>query len=428
LLSAVPSGFNEGVRTHPVVVLVAWICYALPIAYAQPKPELRYVAIVSRHGVRSPTGTAAQLNQYSAAPWPDWGVAPGELTAHGAKLMRQFGAWYRSYLASQGLLNSAGCGDTGRIYVWADTDQRTRATADALADGMAPGCPATVHALKGDANDPLFNPLAAGIGHASREIARAAVLGRVGNNPQELAELYRPAFAELGRILGKPLAVTPIAVTAGQGDNLVDITGTLRIASTLTENLLLEYANGMTGGNLGWGRLNAENLRRILVLHTAYADLARRTPYLARARGSNLLARVLDSLRQAASGKAASLALGKPGDRVLVIAGHDTNLSNISGMLGLSWVLSGHAADDTPPGGALVFELWRTADAYSVRTYYTAQTLGQMHRGVAPTLAAPPLRAPVFIPGCGTAAEGFACEWGAFEKVVEASIDRSAVR
>jgi 4-phytase/acid phosphatase len=40
-----------------------------------------------------------------------------------------------------------------------------------------------------------------------------------------------------------------------------------------------------------------------------------------------------------------------------MLCGHDTNLSNLSGMLGLSLKLPGYQPDDTPPGGALVFSL-----------------------------------------------------------------------
>ena len=58
---------------------------------------------------------------------------------------------------------------------------------------------------------------------------------------------------------------------------------------------------------------------------------------------------------------------------LLLLSGHDTNLSNLSGMLGLSWTLPGYQPDDTPPGGALIFTLWRDpAGAYFVKVRYTA--------------------------------------------------------
>src|SRR5690349_13103681 len=50
--------------------------------------DLRYVVILSRHGVRSPTAKPEDLNRYSAEPWPDWGVGPGMLTPHGRDLMK----------------------------------------------------------------------------------------------------------------------------------------------------------------------------------------------------------------------------------------------------------------------------------------------------------------------------------------------------
>jgi 4-phytase/acid phosphatase len=217
-------------------------------------------------------------------------------------------------------------------------------------------------------------------------------------------------------------------VVPGKGGSLADVTGPLNTASTLAESLLLEYTNGMNGSDLGWGRLNEANLRQVMALNTAYFDLTRRTPYSARVRGSNLLSHVLDSLRQAESGKPVPGALGNPGDAVLFVVGHDANLSNVSGMLGLSWLVPGYQRDDTPPGGALVFELWRTASgAYTVRTYYTVQSLEQMHQATPLSLSSPPERAPVFLPGCSSATEGFACDWPAFERSVATAIDPAFV-
>src|SRR5262249_44487228 len=150
----------------------------------------------------------------------------------------------------------------------------------------------------------------------------------------------------------------------------------------------------------GWGRLTAARLGHVLTLHAAYADLMRRTPYLARVRGSNLLAHIVRSLRQAASGSAVPGALGPPGNTVLLLSGHDTNLSNLSGMLGLTWTLPGYPADDTPPGGALIVSLWQqgTGEMY-VTLRYVSQTLDQMHAAARLTLASPPPAADLAVPG-----------------------------
>jgi hypothetical protein len=64
-------------------------------------------------------------------------------------------------------------------------------------------------------------------------------------------------------------------------------------------------------------------------------------------------------MQQAATGKEVPGALDPLGTAVLIVSGHDTNLSNLSGMLGLSWRLPAYQTDDTPPGRALIFSLWQ---------------------------------------------------------------------
>ncbi len=86
-----------------------------------------------------------------------------------------------------------------------------------------------------------------------------------------------------------------------------------------------------------------------------------------------------------------------------MISGHDTNLSNLSGMLELSWLLPGYQADDAPPGGALVFSLWKSPGGYSVRLQFAAQTLDQMHDGTALSRTHPPAIANVL---CRAAVRG----------------------
>ncbi len=381
-------------------------------AYGQTE-QLQFAVVLTRHGVRSPTWEAERLNGYSSAAWPSWGVAPGELTPHGRELMKIMGVFYREYFST--LTAHPGC---NRVYFRADSAQRTLETARALAEGITPGCKVEIHANPEGEKDALFDGAESGTARLDAKLALAAVAGRLGPEPKAILETHRAAFDTLNRVLngtGKAahsIFDEPFALTGSKGT--VGMNGPLSLASTLSEDLLLEYTDGMPAAKLGWGRLTAENLLDVMSLHTAYAELMRRTPYVARTRGSNLLSYIVKAMEQAASGKAEA--------PLLVISGHDTNLSNLSGMLGLSWLLPGYQADDAPPGGALVFSLWKSGGQYSVRLQFVAQTLDQMHDGTVLSRAHPPAIANVFVPGCSSGAEGYPCSWERFRDVAAQTI------
>jgi 4-phytase/acid phosphatase len=402
---------------------------------ASKDAELQFVVILTRHGVRSPTGKAAKYREFSAAPWPEWDVPPGYLTPHGYDLMKLFGAYDRIKLAGQGLLASSGCGDAVHVTILADSDQRTRETGKALAEGMLPRCAIDVHALPEGSDDPLFHFRGA---HTAGPLATAAIAGRIGGDAGHLTEAYRLQLAALDRVLagcGKSQAAgdkrtslfdIPASLTPGKGDHSVELRGPLATASTLSENLLLEYTQGMSAENTGWGCLDGAMLRNVLQLHAAESEYAQRTPMLARMTASNLLDNILKALEQSATGKPVAGAPGKPGDRLLILVGHDTNIATVAGALGINWIIDGRS-DDTPPGGALVFELWRSQSDGSefVHVRYTAQTLEQMREAQPLTAQNPPADAPVFLPACSR--EDQSCTWASFAVAVRADIDPTYV-
>ena len=136
-------------RRLSLALAVVSIPWSAAVALAPGTPargeELRFVVIVTRHGVRPPTVSNDQINPYSAEPWPQWDVPPGYLTAHGRALMKLFGAYDRAQFARAGLFSPSGCADANRVYFWADTDERTIETGHALVEGMLPGCTVEVH-------------------------------------------------------------------------------------------------------------------------------------------------------------------------------------------------------------------------------------------------------------------------------------------
>lgn len=430
--------FHSVRRIRVVCLIVVAMMYATQSiaeksSSSRAGEELVYTLYVTRHGVRSPTSDVSQYDRFSSAPWPKWSVPPGYLTPHGYELMKLFGAYDREQLVAEGLISDKGCADASRISIHADSDQRTRETAKALAEGMFPGCKVAISANKEGTNDPLFHLPTSAVSLAQAQISAAAMLGRVGGNPSNIAVAFHAPLAELDSLLtscGKSFEShkrtsifnVPASIDAGHQGRLPSMRGPLNTASTLSENLLLEYTEGMPAEDVGWGCVDGQKLRELINLHTEASELVLRTPEVAMLQASALLRAIARSVEQATSGHAVTGAEGQPGDKVLILVGHDTNLSSIAGALHLDWLADGRL-DDTPPGSALMFEVWknRKSGTYSVRTFFTAQTLEQMRNATPLTSKEPPPKVPVFIPMCSQTDN--ACNSSSFERTLESAAE-----
>jgi len=356
------------------------------------------------------------LNPRSAAPWPEWEVPLGYLTPHGADAIRQMGAYLRANMAADGLMSATGCPDAEAIYLYSDTDERNIMSSFHTFAGFEPECaPRSIHTVPPKtARDPLFSPFPA-ITAPSAEATAADRRAYMGEELSTYGSLKsNPEIAELARILA-PDPQHPAAkpVTAESVP--------LSVAPTLIEDIFLEYIDAKPMDQVGWGRVDAAALHRLMAVHAKGFALHARPPLAARSHGSNLMAHMLTTLEQATGNTSVPGAIGPNSARVVYISGHDTNLFNIAGLLHLNWTAEG-IANDTPPDSHLVFELWQNlrSKQYSVRLLYRAQTFEQLRSAEALTAKNNPIEVELVAPGCTKAGP---CPFAAFDKATHGLID-----
>ena len=396
--------------------------------------------ILSRHGVRAPIPKQDELDRWTTnqTPWPAWycGGGPdymkacdrGQLTPKGRTLARQMGTYYKKYLD---MLLPQNCPADDQVFFWADLDERTKSTSIALLHGFRPNCDiARYFHTTSKPTDRIFHPVDGANCKLDVKAAENAILSRVPNRDltayvtnslgaertiaqsslkcckQALCNNICGSSAATCTLPGLPTCLAP------EADKL-PLGGGLRIASTFAELLLLEYANGFPSKHVGWG-IARDQMIQTFRLHTAAFDLEQRTPYIAKLQGSRLLRKVVLALQGVYDQKEGSAPANA---KFVAYVGHDTNIANVAAMLGLSWEQKpDYQRDQTPPAGALVFELHSILGSRFVFAWYVAQSLEEMRsaNGKRPVLTRVP------IPGCGN---GDLCALDEFVKLVEQALD-----
>lgn len=342
----------------------------------RPAPQLLLRIVVMRHGVRSPTSAPGELAPYAHRPWAEWPVAPGMLTSHGAQGMTALGQRYRQSFGDAGLW-SGRCGTLDKVVVIADSTPRNRASAAALVQGLAPSCHGHYLALAADQSNPLFH---FGESKDAKEDDGAPSSIPTPWPPDALRLLQRvlldcsgDACLAQAKTAGRKLLVDPAhADDAARAKSL-------KTAGSLSENLMLEYAQGLPMAQVAWGAGDGDTIGQLITLHNLQFALSKKSMPAAVQAGSNLMAHILATLQQGSGATPVVAPLSDRHAKVVILLGHDTNLANLAGMLGLDWH-DARQPDDYPPGGALVFDLLDDHGQYTVRVATAMPTLDALRR------------------------------------------------
>ena len=413
----------------PAWLLLIGLALAAPASAAPPPLKLERVVLLMRHGIRPPTKATVTPPGVAAQPWPAWDTPWGHLTAHGAKAVTLLGRYDRAVWAGQGLLPAAGCPSAGAVEIWADSDQRTIATGEAMSEGLASGCNLAAGHFEQGKLDPLFSPLDHP-GSLDGEAAKASIRTE-GGDPQQMLKAHRaevdlmqrvlgccapPACAEAGPAAGCLLHDAPSAIVMPKDDGRLEATGPMDYLPTAAQSLMLEYVEGKPMAEVGWGRASKADIERLMVFHSLKGQILQRPSYIASRGATPLMRRML-----------AAMSPEPATPRVTVLVGHDTNIVHLGGMLGLHWKVTGYPADNPPPAGGIGFEVLRDAKgARFVRAFYRSQTMDQM-RDLTPLDAAhPAFRQVVAVPGCKARGIEGLCTLAQFTSLVKSKMKDAA--
>jgi len=334
--------------------------------------EVAARVIVLRHGVRSPTSSPEELAPYANRPWTHWPVAPGVLTEHGAQGITALGQRIQRMLVADGLGHGQ-CDDPWLVI--ADSTPRNRASGAALVKGLQPSCEAGYVALEAKQNNNLFH-------FADKSDAKDEDAAVTPPNwpPSALAELQSLLLGCSGDAClqdaskqGRKLLLDPAH------DDDAAHAKALKSAGSLSENLMLEYAQAFPQAQVAWGKGDAATIGRIITLHNLQFALSKKSMPAAAKASSNLVAHIMATLQQSAGVTTAVAPLTTAKTRTVLLVGHDTNLANLAGVFDLDWH-DARQPDDYPPGGALVFDLLKRKDGYAVRVSSWMPTLAALRQ------------------------------------------------
>ena len=412
-------------KKNIVVAMLALAGIAPGVSLAQDAPEgyqLEQVLVMSRHNLRAPlANNGSVLEQSTAKAWPTWDVPGGHLTTKGGVLEVYMGHYMREWLAQQGLLASGECPTPASVYAYANSLQRTVATAQFFITGAFPGCDVPVHHQeKMGTMDPTFNPV---ITDNSPEFKQKAL------KAMETQRQHYPltdSYALLEKVTD--YAASPSCKEKQQCDlnagkdtfsaNATEepgVSGPLKVGNSLVDAFTLQYYEGFPLDQVAWGQIKTDaQWRTLSQLKNSYQDTLFTSPEVAR----NVAAPLVSYIRQALVEKPQPESA-----KFTLLVGHDSNIASLLTALAFKPYQLPGQNERTPIGGKIVFQRWHDAkaDRDLMKVEYVYQSSEQLRNGAPLTLDHPPQRVVLQLEGCATDAQGF-CPWDAFTGVLNNAV------
>ncbi len=329
------------------------------------KYTLTQTVVLSRHNIRSPLSTGESLlGRITPHQWFDWSSAPSELSLRGGVLETMMGQFFRKWLVSEGLMSENEQPAEGAMRFYANSMQRTIATAQYFSSGFLPVANVDIEHHYGlGTMDPVFTPQLTVISDEYRERALKQIVDLFGGGTFEgIGEKMAGEMALIESVID--IQDSPACQLSGQcsfntGDVQIaleefkepSMTGGLKTATSVSDALVLQYYEETDDAKAAFGHtLTIDDWARISAVKDWYGDVLFTAPLVAVNVAHPLLQEILSELQQ--EGRVFSF-----------LCGHDSNIGSVLAALGVEdYTLPGAVEAKTPIGSKLVVEKWHGQD------------------------------------------------------------------
>lgn len=374
------------------------------------KYQLEEMVVLSRHNIRSPlSGNGSALGNVTPHKWFNWTSGPSELSLRGGQLETMMGQYFCKRLVAEGLMTENYIPAEGEMRFYANSMQRTIATAQYFSSGMLPVANVTIeHKFAPSKMDPVFNPQLTFISNefmyqAMKEIGHMggdAGLQGIGKN---MSAQYRTIEKALD-LKDSPVAKTD-GLTKFRDDDLQIILeinkepamkGSLKLANSASDAFILQYYEEKDPVKAGFGhKLTQKEWELIASIKDIYGDVLFTAPSVAVNVAHPLL-------------KVMSEELGLNNRKFTFLCGHDSNIASVLAALDVEeYSLPNSIEKKTPIGSKLVLEKFKAKDGKEyVGLSIVYQSTSQLRDRTALTLDTPPECFPIKLKGLKSNSDG----------------------
>ena len=371
---------------------------------------LKQVVVLSRHNIRSPLSRRnSTLERITPHEWYHWSSAPGELSLRGGAAETLMGQYFRKRLVSEGLMKENEIPAEGTVRFYANSLQRTIATAQYFSSGMLPVANVRIeHHCELGKMDSVFAPQITDDNEAFKAQAQRQIAAMGGEKGLVgIGEKMADNYKLLERVLDMKQSRA-----CREGDTCRFLTddahvylvknrepgmgGSLRLACQAADALVLQYYEEPDAVKAAFGEvLTWEDWVSLSAIKDWYGDVLFTAPVVARQVARPLLRTMLEELRN-------------KGRKFTFLCGHDSNLGSVLAALEVEdYSLPQTIETKTPIGCKLVIERWENAEGQSFASLSLVyQSTEQLRSLPLLDLENPPMTYPIRLKGLKANADG----------------------